>query len=760
MMKIKYTLIQISLIIFTTLAFAQSDPGKENLTHSWTFDDGNAVDTVGGVKGVLKGAAKILNGALQTTTIDSWMELPGDTLAINKYDEITIELWFRAVPNANTGFNMIAAFGNTQNTIGVNYFFITPTRGDDVSRAAISCGDASTPWASETGSNGTEYDDGNTHQMISTIDSASITLYIDGQLQSTTPLDSNNRISEISTTYAYLAKSVYEADPTWRGEIFEFNIYDKALSADGILSLYDKANFGAGDKPVAVEAEDGELGSLFTTMEDGDISYITTTASYSGAASPGDSTRVATYEVAFQDSGYYSLYVHLRVGGGEWDDDSFFYARGFGEKDDTTSTDWVLVNGLASAGFTDSANIVYDVGTAGSGVWKWVNVTKNTYSGALGDSFYVSQDSLTQIFQIGSREDGLDIDKIVFGKSNLYFSVANLDSGEAGSAVLPGSENAWNGPPLAVNQPKFVGNIHSGAQINNFESYWNAVIPENAGKWGSVEGTRDNMNWGGLDAAYSLAKDNDFPFNFHVLLWGAQQPSWINDLTQEEQLAEIREWFEAVAERYPDIDYLQVVNEPLIGHNPPDGNNGRANYKAALGGDGDSGYDWVITAFRMAREVFPDTKLMINDFNIINNNNSTNTYVKIINLLKAENLIDVIGVQGHAFTTTAPTATLRGNLNKLGATGLPIQVTELDIDGPTDDIQLNEYKRIFPALYEHPKVEGIVLWGWRPGLWRNDEAAYIINQDGTERPALIWLRNYLDSLNVDPVSVEDLTELP
>ena len=151
---------------------------------------------------------------------------------------------------------------------------------------------------------------------------------------------------------------------------------------------------------------------------------------------------------------------------------------------------------------------------------------------------------------------------------------------------------------------------------------------------------------------------------------------------------------------------------------------------------------------------------MINDFNIISSSSSTNQYLSIIKLLKAEDLIDIIGVQGHAFTTTAPAVTLERNLNTLATVGIPIQVTELDIDGPTDAIQLQSYKRIFPTLYEHPKVEGITLWGWRRGLWRDDQGAYIINQDGTERPALVWLRDYLDSLNVDPVSVEDLSESP
>ena len=741
--------------------FAQVDPGTDNLTHSWTFDDGTANDKVGGLKGTLMGSATISNGALNTTAADSWLELPADSIAINKYNEVTFEIWFKSVPNGNTGFHMITSFGDTQNSIGVNYFFITPARGDDKSRAAISCGDLSTPWASETGADGPEYDDGNIHQMVSTIDSENITLYIDGKLISTTPLASNNSIDKISTNFAYLAKSVYNDDPTWKGEIPEFNIYNKALSADEILSLYNKADFGAGDKPVVVEAESGELGSKLAVKQDGSITYITTTANTTDFV-PGDSARVATYQVTFQDSGYYNLFAHIYVGAGAFDDDSFFAGLGFGEKSDTASADWVFINGLAAAGFNNATDVVDEQGAGGTQIWKWVNISKNFFpvDSTSGGAFFVSLDSLTKTFQIGSREDGLNIDKFAFGKSNLFFTVENLDSVQAGSLGTTEPTNAWDGPPLASKQSKYVGNIYSSAQVNNFEAYWDQVIPENAGKWGSVEGTKDNMNWTGLDAAYKLAKDNGFSFNFHVLLWGAQQPSWINNLQPADQLTEIKQWFQAVANRYPDIDFLQVVNEPLPGHNPPDGNNGRANYKAALGGDGATGWDWVVNAFKMAREIFPQkTKLMINDFNIINSSTSTAQYLTLIRLLQSENLIDAIGVQGHAFTTTAPAITMKRNLDSLATTGLPIYVTELDIDGPSDAIQLQDYQRIFPTLYEHPGVQGITLWGWRPGLWRNDQGAYIINQDGTERPALVWLRDYLDTVNV-VVSADDVVKVP
>ena len=506
-------------------------------------------------------------------------------------------------------------------------------------------------------------------------------------------------------------------------------------------------------KPVIVEAESGELGSEFDTLTTGDITYITPKTTW-GTGNPATPSRINTYQVTFPDSGTYDLFVKLRVGSDSFNDDSFFYGNGFGIKDSVSDDDWIMVNGMASAGFKDSSDVVSAAGALGTGVWKWVNLSKNGFQQGENTAFYVHVDSLTQVLQIGGREDGLDIDKFAFGRADLNYTVSNLEKREAGSppVLIP----IYEGPPLATGKPKFLGCAYSTAQAENFESYWNKVTPENAGKWGSVEGTRDVMNWGALDAAYNLAKDNGFAFHFHVLIWGAQQPSWIDTLSDEDKLAEITEWFQAVADRYPDIEYLEVVNEPLPNHNPPDGQSGRANYKSALGGNGSTGWDWVINAFSMARDIFPDsTKLLINDFGIVNSISNVTEYLKIINLLKADTLIDGIGVQGHAFNTIFDASIMKANLDSLATAGLPIYVTELDIDGPSDNEQLNEYKRIFPTFWNHPAVEGITLWGWRPGLWRNDQKAYIINSDNTERPALVWLREYVPaSLSIHKLIAE------
>ncbi|MBP1655915.1 MAG: xylanase [Bacteroidetes bacterium] len=518
-------------------------------------------------------------------------------------------------------------------------------------------------------------------------------------------------------------------------------------------------DINAGKLPVIAEAESGVRGSNFPVLQDGVVSYVAVATNFITGGYPGDTSRMITYQVTFADSGKYNLYARVRVGAGGFDDDSFFYGNGFGVKRDTATADWIIVNGLASAGFSDATAVVGGPGALGSGVWKWVNL-KNAYQSTPGQPFVVNIDSLEQTFQIGGRENGLDIDKLAFGKTSLSFTVANLDSVQAGTSETPVDTNAiWKGPAIASGMSKFIGCSYAGTDTN-FTKYWNQVTPENAGKWGSVGVTSDTSQWiwTGLDAAYNFAKSNHVIFKHHCLIWGAQQPTWISSLDSAAQAGYIETWFRMVGQRYPDMDQIDVVNEPLPGHNPPDGISGRANYKNALGGNGATGWDWVIRAFTLARQYLPNTKLLLNDFGIINDNGATTSLLQIIDLLKSRSLIDGIGVQGHRFELEgADTNMIKGNLSRLAATGLPIYITEFDLGNlgnsgtPNDATQLGLYQRIFPVLWRHPGVKGITLWGYREGqVWQT--TCFLVRYTGTSRPALTWMAQFVKD---NPVSVAE-----
>ncbi|HET7624324.1 MAG TPA: choice-of-anchor tandem repeat GloVer-containing protein, partial [Verrucomicrobiae bacterium] len=115
-------------------------------------------------------------------------------------------------------------------------------------------------------------------------------------------------------------------------------------------------------------------------------------------------------------------------------------ASSFGVKSPTLNSDWIFVNGLAGVGYTATNDIVNGAGTAGDQIWKWINLSQFT-----GNSdFTVGAGDLTQTFQIGARENGLDMDKFVFGSAGTEFTVADLDSGILHNPVI--NTNTFPGP--------------------------------------------------------------------------------------------------------------------------------------------------------------------------------------------------------------------------------------------------------------------------------------------------------------------------
>ena len=285
---------------------------------------------------------------------------------------------------------------------------------------------------------------------------------------------------------------------------------------------------------------------------------------------------------------------------------------------------------------------------------------------------------------------------------------------------------------LATGQSKFLGNILSSSQTDeNFATYWNQVTPEDNGKFGYVEPSRGTMNWSVLDAMYKYAHEHGFPFKEHNFVWGMQQPDWINFVPTDSQRTEIRSWIRQFGNRYPDTQFIDVVNEPL--HRPP-------YYKGALGGDGATGWDWVIWAFETTREYCPHAKLLANEY-FEPGRKDVDVFLHLIALLKERHLVDGIGVQLHAFEEVSDDA-IRSMLDGLATARLPIYISELDINISDDEAQLHRFKTLFPMLWQHPAVKGVTLWGYKQHhIWRPE--AYLLRADGTERPALTWLKQYL-----------------
>ena len=220
------------------------NPGAGNLVHSWTFDDGTADDVVGDAEGVLIGEAAVVDGQLVLDGDSDWMDMPGDVIAMNTFEGLTIEIMFTSVAGGNTGYHMVTAFGEEGTGdnpgYGYKYVCITPARGNDVSRGMIQTVSMDNdPWSEETGvSDVIEHDDGLPHHMVCTVDDTELAFYIDGVLIGTAALDPpGNSIAGLGTDVAHIGKGVYGVDPLWAGSVDYLNLYNRALSEQEVRYL-------------------------------------------------------------------------------------------------------------------------------------------------------------------------------------------------------------------------------------------------------------------------------------------------------------------------------------------------------------------------------------------------------------------------------------------------------------------------------------------------------------------------------------------
>jgi len=316
---------------------------------------------------------------------------------------------------------------------------------------------------------------------------------------------------------------------------------------------------------------------------------------------------------------------------------------------------------------------------------------------------------------------------------------ANATGGSKATGGLPatGGANATGGTTSSGNGRKFVGNIDTAGSIrSDFATYWNQFSPENAGKWGSVQpSSQSSFNWASLDAMYSYCTAHNIIFKQHNFVWGAQQPGWTSSLTASNGPAAVQNWMKAFCTRYPNTKYIDVVNEPPPHTTPA--------YINAIGGTGSSGYDWIVNAFKWARAACPNATLILNDYNTIEYSADHNNIINIANKIKAAGApIDALGAQAHAVASFSASA-VQSSIDDLATkTGLPVYITEFDINVADDNQQASIMQSLFTMFWNDSNVKGITLWGYVQGAtWQANTG--LITSSGTMRPAMTWLTNFL-----------------
>jgi rhamnogalacturonan endolyase len=199
----------------------------------WKFDDASgavATDSIGGDNGTLLSAASWTtgrnNGAVHLNgTANSYVSLPAGI--VTNLNDFTIATWVKVDTNAT--WARIFDFGTGTG----NYMFLAPASGSSSVRYAIT----TTSTAGEQQiSNNAVLSTGVWHHVAVTLSGTNGILFVDGS-----PAGTNSnmtlRPSDLGpTTQNYFGKSQW-SDPNLIGNLDDFRIYNRALSAAEINSL-------------------------------------------------------------------------------------------------------------------------------------------------------------------------------------------------------------------------------------------------------------------------------------------------------------------------------------------------------------------------------------------------------------------------------------------------------------------------------------------------------------------------------------------
>ncbi|MEO0452734.1 MAG: endo-1,4-beta-xylanase, partial [Verrucomicrobiota bacterium] len=288
-------------------------------------------------------------------------------------------------------------------------------------------------------------------------------------------------------------------------------------------------------------------------------------------------------------------------------------------------------------------------------------------------------------------------------------------------------------------------------------------------KVGRDPGTPESYRWTDPDNEMAFGTDRNMNLKYQGIWYPAQSRTWH---TPEVIKEELEKYTRAVFERYyvergQKIDILRVINE--IGADI----NRRPELEAALL-DGyhpvdnpnpvdETGYDWLINLFKMVRgiadEYDPDVKLFINDYGLLGGASikpgKLIEMINIVNNAEGGPYIDAIGCQAHGLENKLG-KTIKAGLDRFADNldhDVEIYITELDINVGDDEGQLANYKELFPVMWEHPSVTSVALWGFEEGhVWSVKRNAFLVRADGTDRPAMTWLRAYMNSDETAPAT--------
>ncbi|XZE22225.1 endo-1,4-beta-xylanase [Pirellulaceae bacterium SH449] len=348
--------------------------------------------------------------------------------------------------------------------------------------------------------------------------------------------------------------------------------------------------------------------------------------------------------------------------------------------------------------------------------------------------------------------------------------------------------------------------------------HFNHVVAENDMKWQLIHPRpgADGYDFAPADALLEFATAKNMELAGHTLVWHSQTPNWVfegthaakdpgteftgpfSELTinppmaprpnpnpnapprqgrpggpggpgfggfrgfdlsgpqasREELLERMRDHIHTVVGRYKGkVKVWDVVNEAIADNGPEVLR--RSPWSVIIGPD------FIAKAFEYAHEADPDAILRYNDYGL-ENPAKRNKLIKLVQSLQANNVpIHAIGTQAHCNVSTT-FETMDAAITEMKSLGLPIHVTELDVNsavggqrGTGADVGANAattqgglvedadarlakaYEGIFRAFLKHKEaIDVVTFWGVNDAVsWRAQGRPLVFDGNNEPKPA-------------------------
>jgi endo-1,4-beta-xylanase len=250
---------------------------------------------------------------------------------------------------------------------------------------------------------------------------------------------------------------------------------------------------------------------------------------------------------------------------------------------------------------------------------------------------------------------------------------------------------------------------------DNVVKLFNRVVLENDLKWPPWECCTRGVGLQALDFFASKG----ITVRGHNLIWPTEGefilPDDVKTLVQQGNKAAVRQ---RIDEHF--VDILEATQGKIVEWdviNEPSANK----FVTDLLGENE-----LAAWLRRAKELEPNARLFINDYGNLGEGTLDTEYKRILRKMQTLGApLEGIGLQAHFSWDMTPPEELHQRLNAFGNFGVPLAITEFDVNITDEQLQAAYLRDTLTVAFANPNVSSFLMWGfWENQHWLPQAALY------------------------------------